>query len=80
MDYLCFGVFLQLELQERLMKAEKQIISNNKAECEQSDSVEELETELERREKVLRNLEEERDTLMSELEELDRQNQEATQV
>lgn len=62
------------------MKAEKQIISNNKAECEQSDSVEELETELERREKVLRNLEEERDTLMSELEELDRQNQEATQV
>lgn len=36
--------------------------------------------ELERREKVLRATEEERDTLMSELEELDRQNQEATQV
>lgn len=32
------------------------------------------------REKALRTCEEERDTLMSELEELDRQNQEATQV
>lgn len=35
---------------------------------------------LETREKALRALEVERDTLMSELEELDRQNQEATQV
>uniref|UniRef100_A0A3Q3WBH9 GRIP domain-containing protein n=1 Tax=Mola mola TaxID=94237 RepID=A0A3Q3WBH9_MOLML len=69
----------KLKLQERLMKAEEQIISNNKAEYEQSESVEDLETELERREKALRNLEEERDTLISELEELDRQNQEATQ-
>lgn len=42
--------------------------------------MEDLKTELERREKDLRNIEEERDTLMSELEELDQQNQEATQV
>lgn len=35
---------------------------------------------LETREKALRTCEEERDTLLSELEELDRQNQEATQV
>uniref|UniRef100_A0A672JMG2 GRIP domain-containing protein n=1 Tax=Salarias fasciatus TaxID=181472 RepID=A0A672JMG2_SALFA len=41
--------------------------------------VEDLKVELERREKALRATEEERDTLMSELEELDRQNQEATQ-
>lgn len=46
----------------------------------EAESLEDLKAELERREKVLRATEEERDTLMSELEELDRQNQEATQV
>lgn len=60
--------------------AEEQIVSNNDAESDQSESVEDLKAEVERREKALRNAEEERDTLLSELEELDRQNQEATQV
>lgn len=61
--------------------AEEQIVSsNNGADSGESESVEDLKVELERREKVLRATVEERDTLMSELEELDRQNQEATQV
>lgn len=60
--------------------AEEQTVSNNEAESGESESLEDLRAELERREKALRNTEEERDTLMSELEELDRQNQEATQV
>lgn len=72
--------FSQLNLQERLKMAEEQIVSNNDAESDQSESVEDLKAEVERREKALRNAEEERDTLLSELEELDRQNQEATQV
>lgn len=67
----------QLNLQERLKMAEEQIVSNNEGE---SQSVEDLKAEAERREKALRNAVEERDNLMSELEELDRQNQEATQV
>lgn len=46
----------------------------------QLEAIDDLKTELEQRQKVLRTVEEERDTLMSELEELDRQNQEATQV
>uniref|UniRef100_A0A7N6BHI9 GRIP domain-containing protein n=1 Tax=Anabas testudineus TaxID=64144 RepID=A0A7N6BHI9_ANATE len=45
----------------------------------ESESLEDVKVELERREKALRATEEERDTLMCELEELDRQNQEATQ-
>lgn len=72
--------FPQLNLQERLKMAEEQIVSNNDAESDQSESVEDLKAEVERREKALRNAEEERDTFLSELEELDRQNQEATQV
>lgn len=60
--------------------AQEQIVSNNEAVHEQLEAMDDLKTELEQRQKVLRNLEEERDTLMSELEELDRQNQEATQV
>ena len=60
--------------------AENQIVSTNEAESGDSESLEDLKAELERKEKALRNTEEERDTLMSELEELDRQNQEATQV
>uniref|UniRef100_A0A8C9WX15 Thyroid hormone receptor interactor 11 n=1 Tax=Sander lucioperca TaxID=283035 RepID=A0A8C9WX15_SANLU len=69
----------KLNLQDRLEMAENQIVSNNEAESGDSESLEDLKAELERKEKALRNTEEERDTLMSELEELDRQNQEATQ-
>lgn len=54
--------------------------SNTEAEHDQSEAIDDLKTELEQKRKVLRNVQEERDTLMSELEELDRQNQEATQV
>lgn len=68
---------MQLNLQEKLKVAEEQIVSNNDI---NDESEEDLRAELERREKALRNTEEERDTLMSELEELDRQNQQATQV
>ncbi|XP_068577743.1 thyroid receptor-interacting protein 11 [Cebidichthys violaceus] len=69
----------KLSLQERLDMSEEQIVSNNEAESGDTESLEDLKAALERREKALRNTEEERDTLMSELEELDRQNQEATQ-
>lgn len=67
----------KLNLQERLKMAEEQTVSNNDG--GDSESLEDLKAELGRREKALRHTEEERDTLMSELEELDRQNQEATQ-
>lgn len=60
--------------------AQEQIVSNDEAVRDQSEAIDDLKEELEQRQKVLRNIEEERDTLMSELEELDRQNQEATQV
>ncbi|KAM6917615.1 thyroid receptor-interacting protein 11 isoform 1-T1 [Lycodopsis pacificus] len=69
----------KLSLQERLEMSEEQIVSNNEAESGDTESLEDLKAALERREKALRNTEEERDTLVSELEELDRQNQEATQ-
>uniref|UniRef100_UPI0037E9485C thyroid receptor-interacting protein 11 n=1 Tax=Semicossyphus pulcher TaxID=241346 RepID=UPI0037E9485C len=69
----------KLHLHERLKTAEEQIVCTTEAESGEAESLEDLKAELERREKVLRNTEEERDTLMSELEELDRQNQEATQ-
>ncbi|XP_040916393.1 thyroid receptor-interacting protein 11 [Toxotes jaculatrix] len=69
----------KLNLQEQLKVAEEQIVSNNGADSGESESLEDLRVELERREKALRATEEERDTLMSELEELDQQNQEATQ-
>lgn len=65
----------QLDLQERLTAAQERMVGNNGGE-----SLEDLKAELERREKALRATEEERDTLMSELDELDRQNQEATRV
>lgn len=60
--------------------AQEQMVSNDEAVHDQSETIDDLKEELEQRRKVLRNIEEERDTLMSELEELDRQNQEATQV
>ncbi|XP_073339444.1 thyroid receptor-interacting protein 11 [Pagrus major] len=69
----------KLNLQERLKMAEDQIVSNNETESGESEALEDMRAELERREKALRITEEERDTLMSELEELDRQNQDATQ-
>uniref|UniRef100_A0A8D3BLP7 Thyroid hormone receptor interactor 11 n=1 Tax=Scophthalmus maximus TaxID=52904 RepID=A0A8D3BLP7_SCOMX len=68
-----------LNLQERLKVAEEQTVTDNGGDSGESQSVEDLRVELERREKALRATEEERDTLMSELEELDRQNLEATQ-
>uniref|UniRef100_A0A8D3D441 Thyroid hormone receptor interactor 11 n=1 Tax=Scophthalmus maximus TaxID=52904 RepID=A0A8D3D441_SCOMX len=69
----------KLNLQERLKVAEEQTVTDNGGDSGESQSVEDLRVELERREKALRATEEERDTLMSELEELDRQNLEATQ-
>ncbi|GLD47712.1 thyroid receptor-interacting protein 11 [Lates japonicus] len=69
----------KLNLQERLKVAEEQTNRNNAADSGESESLEDLRVELGRREKALRATEEERETLMSELEELDRQNQEATQ-
>ncbi|XP_014824311.1 PREDICTED: thyroid receptor-interacting protein 11 [Poecilia mexicana] len=71
----------KLELQHRLTVAEEQMVCRNASPMEsvEAESLEDLKVELERREKVLRAAEEERDTLVSELEELDRQNQEATQ-
>lgn len=70
----------QLNLQEELKVAQEQMASNKEAVAEQLEAIDDLKTELEQRQKVLSNVEEERNTLMSELEELDRQNQEATQV
>uniref|UniRef100_A0A674PNM8 Thyroid hormone receptor interactor 11 n=1 Tax=Takifugu rubripes TaxID=31033 RepID=A0A674PNM8_TAKRU len=64
---------------EELQVAQEQMVSNDDAVHDQSEAIDDLKEELEQRRKVLRNIEEERDTLMSELEELDRQNQEATQ-
>ncbi|KAM9354481.1 thyroid receptor-interacting protein 11 isoform 2-T2 [Pholidichthys leucotaenia] len=55
------------------------IIGALRQEKEVLEQEKDLKVELERKEKVLRATEEERDTLMTELEELDRQNQEATQ-
>ncbi|KAM9842122.1 thyroid receptor-interacting protein 11 [Aulostomus maculatus] len=69
----------KLDMQERLRVADEQIVSNSRGEPANYESQEDLEAELERREKALRATEKERDTLMSELEELDQQNQEATQ-
>uniref|UniRef100_A0A8D3DF26 Thyroid hormone receptor interactor 11 n=1 Tax=Scophthalmus maximus TaxID=52904 RepID=A0A8D3DF26_SCOMX len=70
----------KVQLLPRLLKvAEEQTVTDNGGDSGESQSVEDLRVELERREKALRATEEERDTLMSELEELDRQNLEATQ-
>ncbi|XP_058470581.1 thyroid receptor-interacting protein 11 [Solea solea] len=69
----------KISLQERLDVAEEQNVTSDGAGSGDSELLEDLRVELERREKALRSTEEERDTLMSELEELDHQNQEATQ-
>uniref|UniRef100_A0A8C7X2H0 Thyroid hormone receptor interactor 11 n=1 Tax=Oryzias sinensis TaxID=183150 RepID=A0A8C7X2H0_9TELE len=63
------------DLQLRLKEAEEHAASGREGDVE---SLQDLKVALERREKALRVVEEERDTLLSELEELDRQNQEAT--
>ncbi|KAM6913211.1 thyroid receptor-interacting protein 11 isoform 2-T2 [Xenentodon cancila] len=68
----------KLNLQQKLKVTEEQMVGDKRADCEE-ESLEDLKVQLERREKALRAIEEERDTLMSELEELDQQNQEATQ-
>ncbi|XP_072222083.1 thyroid receptor-interacting protein 11 [Leuresthes tenuis] len=67
----------KLNLKQKLTVAEEQMVSGKGGESE-VESLEDLKVELEKTEKVLRATEEERDTLMSELEELDQQNQEAT--
>lgn len=69
----------KLELLERLKVAEETVNSCEGGEPIDPELLEDLRTELQRREKALRETQEERDTLMSELEELDHQNQEATQ-
>ncbi|XP_041827307.1 thyroid receptor-interacting protein 11 [Melanotaenia boesemani] len=69
----------KLNLQEKLKVAEDLMVCSKGAKSDDVESLEDLRVELGRREKLLRAIEEERDTLMSELEELDRQNQEATQ-
>lgn len=75
-----FFFFFQLNLEERLKETLQQMVTGVGAESEVTESLDDLKVELQRREKALRATEEERDTLMSELEELDRQSQEATQV
>ncbi|XP_061599526.1 thyroid receptor-interacting protein 11 [Cololabis saira] len=65
----------KLNLQQKLKETEEQTVGDKR----EDESVEDLKEELERRGKALRATESERDTLMSELEELDQQNQEATQ-
>lgn len=69
----------KLDLQERLGVTEEHSASFNRAEADESEEMEHLRAELERREKALKAAVEERDTLIFELEELDQQNQEATQ-
>ncbi|KAM4624900.1 thyroid receptor-interacting protein 11 [Polymixia lowei] len=69
----------KLNLQERLKSAEERAASGGEGEPSDPEQLEDLRAELERTEKALKDTQEERDTLMSELEELDRQNQEATQ-
>ncbi|XP_064881106.1 thyroid receptor-interacting protein 11 [Oncorhynchus nerka] len=70
-------------LQERLARAEERVESDSLDGEESSPSATEqlsgLRAELEKSERSLREIQEERDTLLNELEELDRQNQQATQ-
>ena len=70
-------VFLlcQLNLQERLRAAEENVSVGGDLE-----ELEDMKVELEKKDRALKNTRDERDTLIAELEELDRQNQEATQV
>uniref|UniRef100_A0A4W5M3J3 Thyroid hormone receptor interactor 11 n=1 Tax=Hucho hucho TaxID=62062 RepID=A0A4W5M3J3_9TELE len=71
-------------LQERLARAEERVESDSLDGGESSPAATEqvsgLRAELEKSEQSLREVQEERETLLNELEELDRQNQQATQV
>ncbi|XP_056152462.1 thyroid receptor-interacting protein 11 [Lampris incognitus] len=69
----------KLELQERCKEAERRAASIEEGENSDPEQLEYLKAELERALKALKDAQEGQDTLMSELEELDRQNQEATQ-
>uniref|UniRef100_A0AAZ3RHN9 GRIP domain-containing protein n=1 Tax=Oncorhynchus tshawytscha TaxID=74940 RepID=A0AAZ3RHN9_ONCTS len=73
----------QRSLQERLARAEERVESDSLDGGESSPSATEqlsgLRAELEKSEQSLSEIQEERDTLLNELEELDRQNQQATQ-
>uniref|UniRef100_A0A3Q1B7L9 GRIP domain-containing protein n=1 Tax=Amphiprion ocellaris TaxID=80972 RepID=A0A3Q1B7L9_AMPOC len=68
-----------LRQEKEVLEQQKVLLNLSNNEAGAAESLEGLKVELEKREKVLRAAEEERDNLMSELEELDRQNQEATQ-
>ncbi|CAL9686864.1 unnamed protein product [Knipowitschia caucasica] len=68
----------KLELLKRLSESEQSVSATTAVPLE-SEELEDLKRDLELRDAALKAAEEERDSLMSELEELDRQNQEATQ-
>ncbi|KAM9786346.1 thyroid receptor-interacting protein 11 isoform X1 [Syngnathus typhle] len=67
----------KLTLQQKLSAAEEKI--DSAARPAETESTEDLKEALERLERTLKATQEERDTLLTELEELDRQNQDATQ-
>uniref|UniRef100_A0A6Q2YS62 GRIP domain-containing protein n=1 Tax=Esox lucius TaxID=8010 RepID=A0A6Q2YS62_ESOLU len=70
----------ELILQDKLAQAEEKAKSDSLDDAESfSEEVALLKTELEKKVQVLKETQEERDTLLNELEELDRQNQQATQ-
>ncbi|XP_061650044.1 thyroid receptor-interacting protein 11 isoform X2 [Phyllopteryx taeniolatus] len=69
----------KLDLQQRLSAAVEEVARERVARPAERESTEDLKEVLETREKTLKATQEERDTLLTELEELDRQNQEATQ-
>ncbi|XP_010877722.2 thyroid receptor-interacting protein 11 isoform X2 [Esox lucius] len=70
----------KLILQDKLAQAEEKAKSDSLDDAESfSEEVALLKTELEKKVQVLKETQEERDTLLNELEELDRQNQQATQ-
>ncbi|KAG7466136.1 hypothetical protein MATL_G00161590 [Megalops atlanticus] len=70
----------RLDLLERLRCAEEQVKRDGEGDHDAGPQVvEDLRKQLEERERALKEAQQERDTLSTELEELDRQNQEATQ-
>ncbi|XP_061699976.1 thyroid receptor-interacting protein 11 [Syngnathoides biaculeatus] len=69
----------KLTLQQRLSAAAEEVGGERVAPPAETESTEDLKEALESKENTLKATQEERDTLLTELEELDRQNQEATQ-
>ncbi|XP_061551633.1 thyroid receptor-interacting protein 11 isoform X2 [Phycodurus eques] len=69
----------KLDLQQRLSAAVEEVAGESVARPAETESTEDLKEVLETIEKTLKATQEERDTLLTELEELDWQNQEATQ-